>query len=383
MREVVIVGAARCAVGRAGKGVLRNMRPDEMAAAVLKGLIQKTGLDPAQLDDIRLGCAMPEAEQGLNVARIASFLAKIPETVPACTVNRFCGSGLESIVNAAYQIAYGDADLVIAGGVESMSKIPMTGHTPRPNPLLAEDYPEAYTPMGITAENVVEKYKIFREAQDQFAYESHMKATKAIREGRFKEEIVPLEVRANGKNFLHEIDETVRAETTLEALAALKPSFKEGGTVTPGNSSPLTDGSSAVLLASKQKARSLGLKPMARFVSSGVSGVAPEIMGIGPVYAIPKALQRAGLTLGKIDLIELNEAFAGQALAVMQELKLPIKKLNVNGGAIALGHALGSSGARLTTTLAYEMARRKAKFGLVTMCIGGGQGMAAIFERAS
>ncbi len=381
MRDVVIVGAARCAVGRAVKGILRNTRPDEMAAEVLKGLIQKTGVNPAELDDLRLGCAIPEAEQGLNVARITQFLAKIPERVPACTINRFCASGLESIVNACYQIAYGDADLIMAGGVESMSKVPMTGHTPRPNPKLAAEYPEVYTPMGITAENLVERYKISREAQDQFAYESHRKAAQATREGRFKEEIVPLEVQVDGKRVLHEIDETIRPDTTVEALATLKPSFKEGGTVTPGNSSPLTDGASAVLIASKKKARSLGLKPFARFVCAATSGVAPEIMGIGPVYAIPKALAKANLSLKDIDLIELNEAFAAQSLAVIQELDLPMRKLNVNGGAIALGHALGSSGARLTTTLVYEMARREVALGLVSMCVGGGQGMAAIFER--
>ncbi len=381
MRDVVIVGAARCAVGRAVKGILRNTRPDEMAAEVLKGLIQKTGVNPAELDDLRLGCAIPEAEQGLNVARITQFLAKIPERVPACTINRFCASGLESIVNACYQIAYGDADLIMAGGVESMSKVPMTGHTPRPNPKLAVEYPEVYTPMGITAENLVERYKISREAQDQFAYESHRKAAQATREGRFKEEIVPLEVQVDGKRVLHEIDETIRPDTTVEALATLKPSFKEGGTVTPGNSSPLTDGASAVLIASKKKARSLGLKPFARFVCAATSGVAPEIMGIGPVYAIPKALAKANLSLKDIDLIELNEAFAAQSLAVIQELDLPMRKLNVNGGAIALGHALGSSGARLTTTLVYEMARREVALGLVSMCVGGGQGMAAIFER--
>jgi len=317
----------------------------------------------------------------MNVARIAQFLANIPESVSACTINRFCASGLESIVNACYQIAYGDADLIIAGGVESMSKVPMGGYTPRPNPKLAEEYPEVYTPMGITAENLVERYKISREAQDKFAYESHMKAAKATKEGRFKEEIVPLEVQVDSKKTVHEVDETIRPDTTLEALATLKPAFKEGGTVTAGNSSPLTDGASAVLIASKKKARSLGLKPLARFVCAATSGVRPEIMGIGPIYAIPKALKKANLSLKDIDLIELNEAFAAQSLAVINELGLSLEKLNVNGGAIALGHALGSSGARLTTTLVYEMKRRGASLGLVSMCVGGGQGMAAVFER--
>lgn len=381
MPDVVVVGAARCAVGRAVKGVLKDTRPEELAAKVVRGLTQKTGIDPAELDDLRLGCAMPEGEQGLNIARAVGFLAQLPETVPACTINRFCASGLESIVNACYQVAYGDANLVIAGGVESMSRVPMGGHTPRPNPQLAAEYPEVYMPMGLTAENVVEKYKISRAAQDKFAYESHAKAAQATQEGRFKDEIIPLEVRVDGQKIVHTIDETIRADTTLEALAALKPAFKEGGTVTPGNSSPLTDGASAILIASKRKARSLGLVPLARFVSAAVAGVAPDIMGIGPVYAIPKALQKAGLTLQDIDLFEFNEAFAGQAMAVIQELNLPLEKINVNGGAIALGHALGSSGARLTTTLVYEMQRRGARFGLVTMCIGGGQGMAAIFER--
>ncbi len=381
MREVVIVGAVRCAVGRAGRGLLRETRPDEMAAAVLKALIERTGVDPKELDDIRLGCAMPEAEQGMNVARIAQFLAKIPETVPACTINRFCASGLESVVNGCYAIAYGDADLIIAGGVESMTMVPMGGYTPRPNPILAQEFPEVYTPMGITAENLAEKYRISREAQDRFAYESHMKAVRATQEGRFTEEIVPLTVRLEGKTITHTVDETIRPDTTLEALAQLKPAFKEGGTVTAGNSSPLTDGASAVLLASKWKARALGLKPLARFVSAAAAGVRPEIMGIGPVYAIPKALERAKLSLKDIDLFEFNEAFAAQALAVIQELNLPMEKVNVNGGAIALGHALGSSGSRLLTTLVHEMPRRDAQFGVVTMCVGGGQGMAAVFER--
>lgn len=381
MRDVVVVGAVRCAVGRAGRGVLRETRPDEMAAAVLQALIERTGVDPKELDDIRLGCAMPEAEQGMNVARIAQFLAKIPETVPACTINRFCASGLESVVNGCYAIAYGDADLIIAGGVESMSMVPMGGYTPRPNPILAQEFPEVYTPMGITAENLAEKYRISREAQDRFAYESHMKAVRATQEGRFKEEIVPLTVRLEGKTITHTVDETIRADTTLEALAQLKPAFKEGGTVTAGNSSPLTDGASAVLLASKWKARALGLKPLARFVSAAAAGVRPEIMGIGPVYAMPKALERAKLSLKDIDLFEFNEAFAAQALAVIQELNLPMEKVNVNGGAIALGHALGSSGCRLLVTLVHEMPRRDAQFGVVTMCVGGGQGMAAVFER--
>lgn len=381
MREAVILSAARCAVGRARRGMLRNTRPDDLAAWVIDGLIKKSGIDPKEIEDIRLGCAMPEAEAGMNVARIAQFLTHVPNSVPAVTINRFCASGLEAIVNACYQIAYGDADLIIAGGVESMTKVPMGGYTPRPNPKLAAEYPEVYTPMGITAENLAERYKITRKEQDEFAYHSHMKAACATEEGKFKEEITPLEIMLDGQRIIHERDETIRADTTLEALAALKPSFKEGGTVTAGNSSPLTDGASAVLVASREKAEALGIKPLARFVSAAAAGVPPEIMGIGPVYAIPKALKLAKLTLKDIDLIELNEAFAAQSLAVIKELNLPMEKLNVNGGAIALGHALGSSGSRLVTTLVYEMRRRDVNLGLVSMCVGGGQGMAAVFAQ--
>jgi acetyl-CoA acyltransferase len=382
MREVVIVGAARSAVGRAVRGVLRQTRPDDLIGHVLKALIERTGIDPAGLDDIRIGCAMPEAHQGLNVARIAQFIAGIPDSVPAVTVNRFCASGLETIASAAYQIAYGDAELILAGGVESMTMVPMTGFTARPNPNLAESFPEVYTPMGITAENVATKYGIDREDQDRFAYESQQKAARATKEGRFKGEIVSLNVKLDGAEILHETDETIRYDTTLESMAKLPPAFKQGGTVTAGNSSPLTDGASAVLLASRKKARALGLKPLLKFVTAAAAGVPPEIMGIGPIKAIPKALDRAGLTLNDIDLIEMNEAFAAQSLAVVRELDMPMERLNVNGGAIALGHALGSSGCRLTVSLAHELARRDGGHGLVTMCVGGGQGMAAIFERA-
>jgi len=347
----------------------------------MKALIERTGIDPKELDDIRIGCAMPEAHQGLNVARIAQFIAGIPESVPAVTINRFCASGLETISSAAYAIAYGDADLILAGGVESMTMVPMGGYTIRSNPDLAERYPEVYTPMGITAENVAEKFNISREDQDKFAYDSQMKAARATDEGRFREEIVPLKVRLDGEEVLHEVDETIRFDTTLEAMAKLPPAFKQGGTVTAGNSSPLTDGASAVLLASEEKAKALGLKPLLRFVSAAAAGVPPEIMGIGPVEAVPILLRKTGLSLNDIDLIELNEAFAAQSLAVIRRLDLPQEKLNVNGGAIALGHALGSSGSRLVVTLAYELARRDGERGLVTMCVGGGQGMAAIFER--
>jgi acetyl-CoA acyltransferase len=381
MREVVVVGAVRSASGRANRGRLRQTRPDDLLGRVMKALIERTGLDPKELDDIRIGCAMPEAHQGLNVARIAQFIAGIPASVPAVTINRFCASGLETIASAAYEIAYGDADLILAGGVESMTMVPMGGYVARPNPDLAERYPEVYTPMGITAENVAAKFNISREDQDKFAYDSQMKAARATNEGKFKEEIVPLKVKLDGQEVLHEVDETIRFDTTLEAMAKLPPAFKQGGTVTAGNSSPLTDGASAVLLASKQEARRLRLKPLLRFISAAAAGVPPEIMGIGPVEAVPKALAKAGLTLKDIDLIELNEAFAAQSLAVIRQLDLPLEKLNVNGGAIALGHALGSSGSRLVVTLAYELKRRDATLGLVTMCVGGGQGMAAIFER--
>lgn len=381
MREVVIVGAVRSASGRANRGRLRQTRPDDLLGQVMKALIERTGIEPQELDDIRIGCAMPEAHQGLNVARIAQFIAGIPASVPAVTINRFCASGLETIASAAYEIAYGDADLILAGGVESMTMVPMGGYVARPNPDLAERYPEVYTPMGITAENVAAKFNISREDQDKFAYASQMKAAKATNEGKFKEEIVPLKVRLDGQELIHEVDETIRFDTSLEAMAKLPPAFKQGGTVTAGNSSPLTDGASAVLLASKQKARSLRLKPLLRFITAAAAGVPPEIMGIGPVEAVPKALKKAGMSLKDIDLIELNEAFAAQSLAVVRLLDLPLEKLNVNGGAIALGHALGSSGSRLVVTLAYELARRDATLGLVTMCVGGGQGMAAIFER--
>ena len=381
MREVYVVGAVRSAVGRANRGVLRQTRPDDLMGWVLKALIERTGINPEELDDIRIGCAMPEAHQGLNVARIAQFIAGVPYSVPGVTINRFCASGLETIASGAYQIAYGDADLIIAGGVESMTMVPMGGYVARPNPDLAEKYPEVYTPMGITAENIAAKYNISREDQDKFAYESHMKAKRATEEGRFKEEIVPLKVKLDGKEIQHEVDETIRFDTTLEAMAKLKPVFKQDGTVTAGNSSPLTDGASAVLLASKEKAKALGLQPLLKFVTAAAVGVPPEIMGIGPVYAVPKVLKKTGMTFDDIDLIELNEAFAAQSLAVIRELDLPMEKLNVNGGAIALGHALGSSGCRLVVTLAYELRRRDGERGLVTMCVGGGQGMAAIFER--
>ncbi|PIU67793.1 MAG: acetyl-CoA C-acyltransferase [Armatimonadetes bacterium CG07_land_8_20_14_0_80_40_9] len=383
MGEALIVDAVRSAVGRARRGRLRYTRPDDMAAAVINALIERTGIDPAEVDDLKLGCAMPEAEQGMNVAKIIQFLTKIPYNVPAVTLNRFCASGLEAISSACYQVAFGDAELIIAGGVESMTKVPMGGFTPRPNPKLAAEYPEPYTPMGITAENVALKYNISRKDQDEFACHSHGKAAKATKEGKFKEEILPLEVNINGKKIIHDVDETIRPDTTLEALATLRPAFKEGGSVTAGNSSPLTDGAAVVLVVSKEKAKALGLKPVLKFISSASAGVPPEIMGMGPAAAVPKVLKKAKMSLKDMDLIELNEAFAAQSVAVIRELKLEdsMDKINVSGGAIALGHPLGCSGARIATTLLYETKRRGANLVLETMCIGGGQGSAAIFER--
>lgn len=380
MSDVYILSGVRCASGRANRGILRYTRPDDLIAFLVNTLIDRTKINPEEVDDFRLGNAMPEASQGLNVARIAQFMTKLPHSVPAVTVNRFCASGLEAITTACYQIASGDADLIVAGGVESMTMVPMGGYTPRPNPKLADEFIDAYIPMGITAENVAEKFNVSREDQDEFAYHSHMKAEAATNEGRFKDEVIPLEITMNGKKIIHEKDETIRPDTTLERLATLRPAFKVGGTVTAGNSSPLTDEGALVLVASKKKKEELGLQPLLRFVCSASVGVDPALMGIGPAFAIPKVLKISGLKMDDIDLIELNEAFASQSVAVVREIKADPAKVNVNGGAIALGHALGCSGARLTTTLTYEMKRRKAKYGIVSMCIGGGQGMAAIFE---
>lgn len=383
MPDVFILSAVRLAVGRARRGTLINTRPDDLLAKVVDALLEKTKINPEEVDDFRVGCAMPEGEQGMNVARIAQFLTKLPYSVPAVTINRFCASGLESITTGCYQIMAGDAELIIAGGVESMTRVPMGGFTPRPHPKLATDFPESYTPMGITAENVAEKYNISRKEQDEFAYNSHMKAVKATKEGKFNEEIIPIEIELNGKKIIHKVDETIRADTTLEALAKLAPSFKEGGTVTAGNSSPLTDGAAVLLLASEKKTKELGIKPLAKFICSASAGVAPEIMGIGPAYAIPKVLKISNLKISDIGLFELNEAFAAQCCAVIKILEIGnlIDRINVNGGAIALGHPLGCSGARLTTTLCHEFQRRDVKYGLVSMCIGGGMGEAAIFEK--
>lgn len=391
MREAVIVSAVRTAVGRAPRGSLRNTRPDDLAGWVVKEAWQRVpGLKPAEVDDVVIGCSFPEAEQGLNVARLVCYLAGLPYTVPGQTVNRFCASGLQAIATGAEHIMCGFAEVIIAGGVESMSMVPMGGNKTVPNLKLIETYPEGYTAMGITAENVARRFGISREEQDAFALQSHQKAAAAIKAGKFKDEILPIKVktqevsedgRVTFREFIFDTDEGVRFDTSMEALSKLRPAFAVDGTVTAGNSSPLNDGAAAVVIMSKDKAKSLGVEPMATLKSYAVAGVPPEIMGIGPVEAIPKALKLAGLTLEDIDLIELNEAFASQALYVCRTLGLNMEKVNVNGGAIALGHALGNSGARLTVTLLHEMKRRKVRYGLVSMCIGFGMGAAAVFER--
>jgi acetyl-CoA acyltransferase len=388
-QDPVIVAAARTAVGKAKRGSLASFRPDDMAAAVIADLLRRApSLDPADVDDVILGCAFPEGEQGMNMARMVALRAGLPVTVPGETINRFCSSGLQSIAHAAFAIRAGQAQVVIAGGTESMSLVPMTGFKFAPMPHLAENYPQAFTSMGLTAENVSVRYGVSRLDQDAFSLRSHQRAFAAVDTGRFDPEIVLLEVclveQSNGgtlsKTFIFKRDEGPRGDTSLEALGKLKPAFKEGGTVTAGNSSQMSDGAAAVIVMSRAKAESLGLKPLARFHSFAVGGVPPEIMGIGPVVAVPKALKLAGLSLNDIGLIELNEAFAAQGLAVMRELDLDPEITNVNGGAIALGHPLGCTGAKLTTQLVYEMKRRDVQFGMVTMCIGGGMGAAGIFE---
>ena len=388
--EPVIVAAARTAVGKAKRGSLATVRPDEMAAAVLRDLLKRVeALNPAEIDDVILGCAFPEGEQGMNMARMVSLRAGLPNSVPAETINRFCSSGLQSIAHAAFAIMAGQAQVMIAGGTESMSMVPMTGLKFAPMPYLAENMPESFTSMGLTAENVVEKYSITRQDQDLFSFQSHQRANAAVESGLFDPEIVPLEVSVIGpgsdgsqlvKTFVFKRDEGPRADTTIEALGRLKPAFKEGGTVTAGNSSQVSDGAAAVVIMSRAKAEALGIKPLVRFVSYAVGGVPPEIMGIGPMVAIPKALKLAGMSLQDISLIELNEAFAAQSLAVIRELELNPEITNVNGGAIALGHPLGCTGAKLTTQLIHEMKSRKVQFGMVSMCIGGGMGAAGIFE---
>jgi acetyl-CoA acyltransferase len=389
MQEAVIVDCLRTPVGKAPRGSLRNTRPDDMAAAVFTALLDKhPQVAPEQIDDVILGCAMPEGEQGANVARIASLRAGIPDLVPAITINRFCSSGLQAIALAAERIRAGSVEIALAGGTESMSLVPQGGAKPAPNPWLVDNRPETYLGMGLTAENLRVKYRINRERQDEFSYRSHVNALEAQAQNKFDEEIVPLTVAAvtasNGsaqrETTLINKDEGPRADTSMEALRKLKPVFHASGTVTAGNSSQTSDGAAAALVMSESKAAELGLKPIARFVSFAVGGVPPEIMGIGPVVAIPKALALAGLKLDDIGLIELNEAFAVQALAVIDRAGLNLAITNVNGGAIALGHPLGCTGAKLTATILREMQRRNARYGMVTMCIGGGQGAAGIFE---
>ncbi len=390
MKEAVIVSIARTAIGKAPRGTLRNTRPDDMAAVVIQEVIKRVpGLEANEVEDVVLGCAMPEAEQGNNVARIASLRAGLPVTCSAMTINRFCSSGLQAIALSAERIMAGFAHTMVAGGTETMSMIPMGGFHFSPSPYLMEHYPDSYLSMGLTAERVANRYGISREQADQFALRSHQRALAAIAACRFKDEIVPLEVvevSLNGRNkpqthkIVFAVDEGPRKDTSPEALAKLKPAFHAKGTITAGNSSQMSDGAAAAVVMSIERARELGVKPLARFVSYATAGTLPEEMGVGPVYAIPKALRLAGLKLEDIDLIELNEAFAAQALAVIQQAGLDIEKVNVNGGAVALGHPLGCTGAKLTATLLGEMRRRKARYGMVTMCVGGGMGAAGIFE---
>ncbi len=387
--DVVIVSAARTAVGRAGRGTLKNTRPDELAATALRGAVEKLPhFDLDAVDDVIIGCATHEGAQGYNVARIASLRAGFPVSVPALTINRFCASGLETIAMGAEQILSGRAEVVIAGGVESMSQVPF-GVNLSPNPTLIEHAPDAYLSMGLTAENLARKYDISRGVQDAYAYQSHRKAITAIDAGKFKAEIVPLTVEETHFDlentsettcFVFDTDEGPRRDTSPEALASLKPVFHVDGTVTAGNASQMSDGAAAVVLMSEARANTEGYDPLVRFVSYATAGVAPEIMGIGPVPAIPKALATAGLTLADIDVIELNEAFAAQAIAVIQEAQLPPEKVNVNGGAVALGHPLGCTGTKLTVSLINEIRRQNHRYGMVTMCVGGGMGAAGIFS---
>ncbi|MBK5107226.1 MAG: acetyl-CoA C-acyltransferase [Anaerolineales bacterium] len=389
--DAVIVAAARTAIGRAKRGSLASTRPDDMAAEVFRGLVDRVdGLDPAEIDDVILGCAFPEGEQGMNMGRMVALRAGFPQTVPAETVNRFCSSGIQTIAHAANAIMAGQASTIVAGGTESMTMVPMTGLKFAPNPFFAAESPVVFTSMGLTAENVAEKYGVNREDQDKFALRSHQNANRAVSSGLFDPEIVPVDIEitepgSNGdgpkkRAFTFSRDEGPRPDSTLEALARLRPAFKVDGTVTAGNSSQMSDGAAGVVVMSRAKAEASGIKPLVRFIAYAVGGVAPELMGIGPTVAVPKVLNLAGLSLEDIGLIELNEAFAAQGLAVMRELGMNEEITNVNGGAIALGHPLGCTGAKLTTQLIYEMKRRDVQFGMVTMCIGGGMGAAGIFE---
>ncbi|WP_059173968.1 acetyl-CoA C-acetyltransferase [Bacillus sp. FJAT-27445] len=389
MREAVIVAGARTPVGKAKKGSLAQVRPDDLGALVIKETLRRAGNYEGNIDDVIIGCAMPEAEQGLNMARNIAGLAGLPYEVPAITINRYCSSGLQSIAYASERIMLGQADTILAGGAESMSMVPMMGHVTRPNVKLAETAPQYYMSMGHTAEKVAERFGVTRRDQDEFAVRSHERAARAIREGKFQDEIVSVDVTVRSvgsdnklkeKTFQFAQDEGVRPDTNLDTLAKLRPAFSLNGTVTAGNASQTSDGAAAVMVMEREKAESLGLKPLAKFRSFAVGGVPPEIMGVGPVVAIPKALKLAGLELSDISLFELNEAFASQAIQVIRELNLDEDKVNVNGGAIALGHPLGCTGAKLTLSLIHELKRRNAQFGVVTMCIGGGMGAAGVFE---
>lgn len=390
MQDAYVVAATRTAIGKAPRGSLRNTRPDDLAAAALKGaLTQVPGLDPKEIEDVVFGCAMPEGEQGMNVARIAILRAGLPVDVPGATVNRMCASGLEAVAIEAQRIQTGQIEVAIGGGAESMSMVPMEGFVFKPNPALARDYPDAYLGMGLTAENLVEQYGITREEADQFSYESHQKAIKAQEANAFDGEITPVEVRERvlddkgypkEKTFVFDKDEGPRKDTSLAALAKLKPAFKTDGTVTAGNSSQRSDGAASVLLMSERKMNELGLKPIARFVGYALAGVPPERMGIGPAFAIPKLLNKFGLKPEDIDLYEINEAFAAQVLAVVKHYPIPLDRLNVNGGAVALGHPLGATGSRLTATLLNALRKRGGKYGIVSMCVGGGMGAAGLYE---
>ena len=390
MRDAVIVSAVRTAVGKAPRGTLRTTRPDEMGAAVIKEAVDRVpGLETSQIEDVIMGCAMPEAEQGMNVARAAAIRAGLPVETSAMTINRFCSSGLQSIAMAADRIRSGGADVIVAGGLETMSMIPMGGHIIRPNPYLVDHYPDFYLSMGLATENVARKYEVSRDEQDEFALRSHQRAAAALDAGKFTEETVPLnvvleELDEKGKKQRRELvfdkDEGVRRDTSADGLAKLKPAFHIKGTITAGNASQMSDGAAAAIVMSEERAKELGAKPMARFIAYATAGCPPEEMGIGPVFAIPKALKLAGLTVDDIDLIELNEAFAAQSLAVIKTLGLDPEKVNVNGGAIALGHPIGASGARVLTTLLYALKRRGGRTGLTTLCLGGGGAVALAVE---
>jgi acetyl-CoA acyltransferase len=389
MREVVIASSVRTPVGKAYKGTLRATRPDELAAVAITGALERVPqLDKKEIEDVILGCAMPEAEQGMNVARIASLRAGLPVETSALTINRFCSSGLQAIALAAERIMAGGADVIVAGGTESMTMIPMGGHKVSPNPWLVEHYPDAYLSMGLTAERLAHRYGITREMADEFSLQSHQKAVAAITGGKFADETVPVPVSFTTPNgskpkridMVFKVDEGPRADTSMEALASLKAAFHAKGTVTAGNSSQMSDGAAAAVVMSAERAKALGIKPLARYVSFATAGYKPEEMGIGPVFAIPKALKIAGLKLSDLDVIELNEAFAAQSLSVIKEAGLDPARVNPNGGAIALGHPLGCTGAKLTATVIRELKRRNARYGLVTMCVGGGMGAAGIFE---